>query len=80
MKEKCVTFFFIILNAKTPPNHRGKDEFSVQKLGIFIQSYYLLTLFPAEAIAKKYWKSKTGDYHQKLNRLVASRISERFRT
>ena len=31
----------------------GKSEISVQKLGLFIQSSYSLTLFPAETIAMK---------------------------
>ena len=34
-------------------NHRRKDDFSVQKLDLFFQSQYLLTLFPAEAVAMK---------------------------
>ena len=59
-------------------NHRGKGDFSVQKLGILFQSYYLLTLFPPEAVAMKQCKSKTRDYHQKLNGRVALRIGEGF--
>ena len=31
-------------------NHREKGDFSVQKLGFFFQSYYLLTQFPAEVV------------------------------
>ena len=54
MKEKCVTFSFIKLTAnKFLQNYWGKGDFSVQKLGLFFQSLYLLTLFPAEAIAMK---------------------------
>ena len=54
MKEKCVTFSFIKLTAnKFLQNYWGKGDFSVQKLGLFFQSLYLLILFPAEAIAMK---------------------------
>ena len=39
MKEKCVTFCFIILNAnRFLQNHWGKGDISVQKLGLFFQS------------------------------------------
>ena len=31
----------------------GKGDFYVQKIDLFFQSYYLLTLFPAEAVAMK---------------------------
>ena len=34
-------------------NYRRKGDFSVQKLGHFFQSQYLLKLFPAEAVAMK---------------------------
>ena len=33
----------------------------------------------AEVVAIKWWKSKTQDYHQKVNARVASRIAERFK-
>ena len=52
----------------------------MQKLGLFFQSLYLLTLFSAEKIAMKWRKSKTQDYHQSLNARVTSRIAERFKT
>ena len=51
MKEKCVTFCFIKLNAKIPPKSLGEGDFSVQTLGLFFQSYYLFRLFPAEVVA-----------------------------
>ena len=39
MKEKCVTFCFIKLNAdRFLQNHRGKGDFSLQELGLFFQS------------------------------------------
>ena len=54
MKEKCVAFCFIKLNAnRFLQNHWGESDVSVQKFGLFFQSLYLLTLFPAEAIAIK---------------------------
>ena len=53
MKEKCVTFCFIKLHAKVSPKSSGEGDFSVQKLGLFFQSQYLLTLFPAEAVTIK---------------------------
>ena len=37
-------------------------------------------MFTDSAVAMKYWKRKTGNYHQKLNVQVASRIAEQFRT
>ena len=61
-------------------NYWEKGDFSVQKLGFFFQSQYLLTLFPAEAVAMKQWKSKTRAYNQKLNVRVASQIAQRFKT
>ena len=61
-------------------NDRRKGNFSAQKLGLFFQSSYLLTLFSAEVAAMKQWKSKTRDYHQKLNGRVASRNAEQFKT
>ena len=33
--------------------HWGKGNFSLQKLNLFSQSFYLLTFFPAEAVAMK---------------------------
>ena len=52
MKKKSVTFCFIKLNAnRFLQNHREKGDVSVKKLGLFFQSEYLLTLFPAEAVA-----------------------------
>ena len=53
MKEKRVILCFIKLHAKVIQNHWGKGDFSVQKLGLFFQSQYLLTLLPAEAVAMK---------------------------
>ena len=38
-------------------------------------NYYLLTLFPGEAVAMKKWQSKHRDYHRKLNERVL-RIAE----
>ena len=39
MKEKCVIFCFIKLNAnRFLQNHPGKSDVSVQKLGLFFQS------------------------------------------
>ena len=61
-------------------NHRGKGDFSQQELYLFFQSKYLLTLFPAETVAMKLWKSKTRYYHQKLKLRVVSRIAEQFKT
>ena len=61
-------------------NHWGKGNFSAQKLDLFFQSSYLLTLFPAEAVAMKQWKSKIPDYHYKLNGRVSSRVAKRFKT
>ena len=61
-------------------NYWEKGDFSVQKLGFFFQSQYLLTLFPAEAVAMKQWKSKTRAYNQKLNVRVASQIAQQFKT
>ena len=61
-------------------NYWEKGDFSVQKLSFFFQSQYLLTLFPAEAVAMKQWKSKTRAYNQKLNVRVASQIAQRFKT
>ena len=63
-----------------PQNHRGEGDFSAQKLDLFFQSSYLITLFPSEAVAIKLWKSKTQDYHQKLSGSVVSRIAEQFKT
>ena len=34
-------------------NDRWQSDFSVQKLGLFFQSQYLLTLFLGEAVAMK---------------------------
>ena len=45
-------------------NDRWQSDFSVQKLRLFFQSQYLLTLFLGEAVTMKQWKSKTRDYHQ----------------
>ena len=44
-------------------SHRVKSDFFAEKLILFIQTSYLLTLFPVEAVAMKKWKSKTRDYH-----------------
>ena len=53
---------------------KRKNKFSFIKL----YENYLLTLFPAEVVAMKKWKSKTRDYHQKLNGRVAALIAKRL--
>ena len=53
MKEKCFKFSYIKLNQRFLQYHRGKGDFSVQKLGLLFRNQYLLTLFPAEAVAMK---------------------------
>ena len=83
MKEKSITFCFLKLKAKEKANFSkiiGEGDFSVENLGLFLQSKCLLNQLPAEAVAIEWWKLKTGDYHQKLNVRVASRIAEQFRT
>ena len=71
MKGNCVKSCFIKLNAKVSPKSSGEGgDFSVQ-----VVRYLLLKLIFAQL-----WKSKTQDYHQKLNVRVASRISEQFKT
>ena len=59
--------------------HLGQGDFSVKKLVLFFQSWYLLILFPAEVVALIWCKSKTWD-DQQLNAQVFSRIAEQFKT
>ena len=49
----CVTLCFPKLNVKISWKPSGKGNSSVQKLGLFFQSQYLLTFFPAETVAMK---------------------------
>ena len=54
MKEKSVTFCFLNKSkekSKLLQNHRVEGDFSVENLGIFFQSYCLLTQLPIEAVA-----------------------------
>ena len=50
----------------------------MRNLGLFFQSYCLLTQPLAEAVAVEWWKRKTKDYHQKLNVRVASQIAKQL--
>ena len=60
LKEKSVKFSEIKSKEKSKflRNHLGKGEFSVEKLGLFFQSYYLVIQLLAEAVAMKWWKLK----------------------
>ena len=56
------------------------SEYNIPMSVSYFKVKCLLTLFPAEAVIIKYWKSKTQDYHQKLNGKLASGTARWFKT
>ena len=87
MKENCVTFYFIKLNAKVSAISSGKEGyFCSSKEGPFCSEVrYLLSKLIFTQFVSCWSRSheigkKTREYHQKLNVRVVTRITERFKT
>ena len=79
MKEQCVTFCFIKLDAKVSPISSGKEWLFCAELSSLLSKLIFTHIVSCWSSIHETVGKKTRNYNQKLNGRVASQIVEQFK-